>query len=203
MNQKADVRLRRAYFDTRFGQLHVRTAFPGTGGFDEHTTLFCVHAAGATSRTFGAFLGLMAQNRSVYAPDRPGHGESDGGATAPTAQHHAQALADLARDLRLRHIDVLGVEDGAAVAATLAADQPELVRRVVVLAADPRAVLGAGEPLPKDKARPGEPHATVGAIRQPICTLRVGGAGAEFAADVFESAPQTLAKAVSTFLDRP
>ncbi|MBS0612160.1 MAG: alpha/beta hydrolase [Proteobacteria bacterium] len=183
MNQKADVRLRRAYFDTRFGQLHVRTAFPGTGGFDEHTTLFCVHAAGATSRAFGAFLGLMAQNRSVYAPDRPGYGESDGGGAALDAQHHAQALTDLARDLRLRHIDVLGVEDGAAVAAALAADQPELVRRVVILAADPRAAAGA--------------------LRQPLCTLRLGAAGTEFAADVFESAPQTLAKAVSSFLDRP
>jgi Tol biopolymer transport system component len=29
------VRTRRAYFDCRFGQLHVRTAFPTTGGFDE------------------------------------------------------------------------------------------------------------------------------------------------------------------------
>jgi len=28
------VRTRRAYFDLKFGQLHVRTAFPATGGFD-------------------------------------------------------------------------------------------------------------------------------------------------------------------------
>ena len=34
----ASVRTRRAYFDFRFGQLHVRTAFPTTGGFDEQVT---------------------------------------------------------------------------------------------------------------------------------------------------------------------
>ena len=33
------VRTRRAYFDCKFGQLHVRTAFPATGGFDEGVTL--------------------------------------------------------------------------------------------------------------------------------------------------------------------
>ena len=37
------VRTRRAYFDCKFGQLHVRTAFPATGGFDEQVTLFCLH----------------------------------------------------------------------------------------------------------------------------------------------------------------
>ena len=163
--------------------MHVRTAFPGTGGFDEHTTLFCVHAAGATSRAFGAFLGLLARSRSVYAPDRPGHGESDGGHAALGVESHAQALADLARDLRLRHIDVLGVDDGGAVAAALATDQPELVRRVVVVACDPRVVAGS--------------------VRQPLCLLRLGDEGGEFADDVFESGPEALARAVATFLDRP
>lgn len=182
MNSKEEVRLRRAYFDTRFGQLHVRTAFPGTGGFDEHTTLFCVHGAGSTSRIFGEFLSRMAVDRSVYAPDRPGQGESDGGPQTLSAKSHAQALSDLARDLRLRQIDVLGLADGCPVAAVLAADHPDLVRRVVLLTQDPG---DAGH-----------------AIAQPRSVLRLG-PGAEFGTDVFQSRPEALARAVRTFLDRP
>jgi pimeloyl-ACP methyl ester carboxylesterase len=182
MSKHIEVRSRRAYFDTRLGQLHVRTAFPGTGGFDEHTTVFCIHAAGAgaSSRAFVGLLPLLAADRSVYAPDRPGHGESDGEAGSDVATH-AAAMADLAADLRLRKIDVLGVGDGAAVALALAADKPDLVRRVVLIAAP------AG----------GAPAA------QPTLNLRLGAAGsAEFPADALTSQPAALAKAISAFLNQ-
>jgi hypothetical protein len=59
------VRTRRAYFDCKFGQLHVRTAFPTTGGFDEQVTLFCLHPVDASSRTFSRFLPELADVRSV------------------------------------------------------------------------------------------------------------------------------------------
>lgn len=182
MAKSGEVRSRRAYFDTRHGQLHVRTAFPGTGGFDEHTTLFCIHPAGPsqTSRFFAAFLPLMAADRSLYAPDRPGHGESDGTAASPQA--HAEAMADLATDLRLRKIDLLGVEDGAGVALMLARAQPDRVRRVVIAAANPQG-LGAS-------------------ATQPCLTLRLGAGGAaEFPLDAFSSDPAGLARAVSAFLN--
>ena len=78
------VRTRRAYFDCKFGQLHVRTAFPTTGGFDEQVTLFCLHRHRASSRTFSRFLPELADVRSVYAPDLPGFGESD---PSPATRH--------------------------------------------------------------------------------------------------------------------
>ena len=74
--------------------------------------------------------------RSVYAPDLPGCGESDPapGAAAPGAvAESADAVADLAADLRLRQIDLLGIQTGAAVALELAAAKPELVRRLVLV----------------------------------------------------------------------
>ena len=43
------------------------------------------------------------------------------------------AIADLANDLRLRQIDLLGVQYGAEVALALAAARPELVRRLVLV----------------------------------------------------------------------
>ena len=39
------VHLRKMYVDCRFGQLHVHTAFPSSGGFDELTPLVCIHPA--------------------------------------------------------------------------------------------------------------------------------------------------------------
>ncbi len=133
------VRTRRAYFDCRFGQLHVRTAFPTTGGFDEGVTLFCLHPLEASSRTFAKFLPQIAADRSVYAPDLPGCGESDAasGRTYADSTESAAAMADLAADLRLRQIDVLGFRFGAAVALELAAARPDLVRRLVLISAPP------------------------------------------------------------------
>jgi pimeloyl-ACP methyl ester carboxylesterase len=135
----AAVRTRRAYFDCRFGQLHVRTAFPTTGGFDEQVTLFCLHANGASSRTFGKIMPELADVRSVYAPDLPGCGESDPSPTGGSTEA-AAAVSDLASDLRLRQIDVFGVQFGASVAMELAVARPELVRRLALagIAADER-----------------------------------------------------------------
>lgn len=134
-----EVRTRRAYFDCRFGQLHVRTAFPTTGGFDEGVPLVCLHPESRSSRTFAAFLKFIANDRSAYAPDLPGWGESDR-APGVSSSHAAQAVADMADDLRLRRIDLLGFGFGAAVALEMAAARPELVRRVVVLGTPPRGL---------------------------------------------------------------
>src|SRR3979411_2643996 len=91
------VRTRRAYFDCKFGQLHVRTAFPTTGGFDEEVTLLCLHPIDSSSRTFSRLLTELADVRSVYAPDLPGYGESDASPTCSVAEA-AIAISDLAGD---------------------------------------------------------------------------------------------------------
>ena len=126
------VRTRRAYFDCAFGQLHVRTAFPTTGGFDEQVTLVCLHSSEGSSRSFARFLPEIAADRSVYAPDLPGFGESDAAPTLSPADA-ARAVGDLAADLRLRKIDLVGVRFGAAVALDLGSARPELVRRLVLV----------------------------------------------------------------------
>jgi pimeloyl-ACP methyl ester carboxylesterase len=192
------VRTRRAYFDCRFGQLHVRTAFPTTGGFDEQVTLFCLHADQSSSRAFIRFLPEVADVRSVYAPDLPGMGESDP-SPASGVSEAAGAVSDLADDLRLRRIDVLGVHTGALVALHLAAARAELVRRLVLVG------VSSADPLP--------------AIRQPTLVMRTrldapDGTGklkaaiqngkfvdiADYASDLFDAAPLTLAKQIGEFL---
>jgi pimeloyl-ACP methyl ester carboxylesterase len=192
------VRTRRAYFDCRFGQLHVRTAFPATGGFDEQVTLFCLHADQDSSRMFVRFLPEIAELRSVYAPDLPGRGESDPSPSAGAAEA-AGAISDLANDLRLRQIDLLGVFTGGAVALDLAAARPELVRRLVLVG------FPSAERLPT--------------VKQPGLVMRTGAEGAQstiqvrtalpnarfvdiadYSDDLFDAAPTTLAKEIGAFL---
>ena len=193
------VRTRRAYFDCRFGQLHVRTAFPATGGFDEGVTLICLHHDEDTSRTFARFLPEIADDRSVYAPDLPGCGESDA-APALNYADSAAAIVDLAKDLRLRQIDLLGMRFGAGVALELAASHPELVRRLVLVAAPPieslpiikqeclvmRIKLGAAEDNPQ--------WARAKLAKAKLLDV------SEYAADLFDAAPKTLAKQIRDFL---
>jgi pimeloyl-ACP methyl ester carboxylesterase len=192
------VRTRRAYFDCRFGQLHVRTAFPATGGFDEQVTLLCLHADQSSSRAFARFLPEIADVRSVYAPDLPGLGESDPSPTSSFAEA-AGAISDLADDLRLRQIDLLGIHSGARAALDLAAARPTLVRRLVL------AGVAAADPIP--------------AVTQPTLIMRTRLETPEdvvklkaalpngkfvdiddFASDLFAAAPKTLAKQIATFL---
>ncbi len=129
------VRVRRAYFECRFGQLHVRTAFPTSGGFDEHTTLLCFHQSPRSGRVFAKFLPEIACDRSVYAPDMPGYGESDPPPHKPVIADYAAAMADFIDAMRFRQVDLLGHQAGALVAAELGILRPEQVRRVVLVSA--------------------------------------------------------------------
>ena len=192
------VRTRRAYFDCRFGQLHVRTAFPTTGGFDEQVTLFCLHADQSSSRAFTRFLPEIADVRSVYAPDLPGLGESDSSPTSSFAEA-AAAVSDLADDLRLRQIDLLGIHSGARAALDLAAKRPALVRRLVLAGVD------AVKDIPAIK-QPTLIMRTRFEMVEDIAKLKAALPSGKFvdiddyANDLFAAAPKTLAKQISTFL---
>ena len=130
---------RRAYFECSYGQLHVRTAFPSTGGFDERTPLLCLHDLGSTSASFAGLISLMGTDRSIYAIDLPGHGESDRAPKGADVAAFAEAVGDLIAGLRLREVDVLGQGFGAAVAVELAALKDAVIRSVVLVDAPAKA----------------------------------------------------------------
>jgi len=148
------VNLRRAYFECRYGQLHVRTAFPSTGGFDEHTPLVCLHENPRSSRSYETLLPQIGTDRSVYACDTPGCGESDAPPAPPGIRDYAEAIGDFLDALRLREADVIGIGSGAAMAVELAIARPRGVRRLV-LAGVPLVAGEAGEPWPVPPAADG------------------------------------------------
>lgn len=129
----SEPRVRRGYFESRYGQLHVHNAIPPGGGFEEATALLCLHPAGQSGRAFQRFLALMGRDRSVYAPDIPGSGESDGPAPRITTGDAAAAIGDFLDSMRFRQIDVLGYQAGSLIAAELAIARPQQVRRVVLV----------------------------------------------------------------------
>src|ERR1700733_15942020 len=114
---QTEPRLRRAYFDCRYGQLHMRYAIPGGGGFDEATTLLCIPGAPGSGRFFAPLLLPLGRDRSVYAPDLPGCGESDGAPGSYAPVELAEALGDFLDSMHLSHFDVLAHDSGVAIAA--------------------------------------------------------------------------------------
>ena len=137
------ARLRRTYFDCRFGQLHVHQAIPPGGGFDEATALLCLPGARGLGSFFSTLLAPLGNNRSIYAPDLPGFGGSDPVPGVADAEQWACAAADLLDSLRQRRVDVLAHGEGAQIALALVAQRPELVRRIGWSAASPAALARA------------------------------------------------------------
>jgi pimeloyl-ACP methyl ester carboxylesterase len=128
----SEPRVRRAYFDCRFGQLHVHYAIPAGGGFDEATALLCIAGSPGSGRFFRPLLAPLGRDRCVYAPDLPGCAESDPAPPHATSADLAAAMGDLLDSMHLRNIDLLAHESGVAIALALAQQRPGDIGRVVL-----------------------------------------------------------------------
>jgi pimeloyl-ACP methyl ester carboxylesterase len=124
--------VRRGYFECRFGQLHMHNAMPPGGGFEEGTPLLCLHDFSGSARVFTRFLPLLAPDRSVYAPDLPGFGESDAPPSRPQIADYAAAIGDFLDSMRLRQVAVLGLRMGALPALELALSRAAHVQRLIL-----------------------------------------------------------------------
>ena len=139
-------RLRRAYYDCRYGQLHLHNAIPAGGGFDELTALIGLHGAGETGRVFASLLPVLGVDRSVYALDLPGCGETDPSPGVEPLAASVLATGDFVDSMRIRQFDLIGRAEGCTIARRLAEQRPTAVRRLVLIGdADPR--LPAGRPV--------------------------------------------------------
>src|SRR5579864_3022992 len=219
---QGEVRVRRGYFECRFGQLHVHNSMPPGGGFEEGTALICLHGAAASGRVFREFVELVARDRSVYAPDLPGCGESDAPPHAVPAGEYAASIADFLDSVRLRQVDVLGQGAGSVLATELALTRPAQVRRMVLVSV-PLASRAAEHAAPTgDLASAALQYPLrerLGRVSQPLLVLRPrdewwdAAAGVRSAlpaarvldlpeqgADLFRSAPARAAEAVRGFL---
>jgi len=132
MVMPTSVHIRRSYTECRFGQVHLATAYPSGGGFDERTPLICLHPTGSSMNFFSPLLPEMGRDRSVYAFDLPGYGASDAPSTELSIADLAGAIDDFMQSLRLRTADFIGVQLGALVAIELAMTNPQQSRKLVL-----------------------------------------------------------------------
>lgn len=151
--QPAVVHVRRSYAESRFGQIHLSTAYPSGGGFDERTPVVCLHHGGGSGRLFAPILRELGLDRSVYAPDLPGHGSSDSSGSKASVADLAGAIGDFIDSLRLRSVDLVGYQLGALISAELAIARPQLIRRALMwgvpsYSAQDRAALLQNVPSP-------------------------------------------------------
>jgi len=150
------ARVRRGYFESRYGQLHVYHAMPPGGGFEEGVALLCLHDLPGSGRMFTGLLSHVGQERSAYAPDLPGFGESDAPPAPATISDYAAALADFLDSIRLRQLAVLGLRFGALLATELAIARPAQVVRVA-LASVPLLTESERQAAPVELPAPGGP----------------------------------------------
>lgn len=127
--------MRRAYYDCRYGQLHLHNAIPAGGGFDELTPVICIPGVGQTGRVFLPWLTPLGYQRSVYAPDMPGTGESDPAPGVSAVDAATHAVVDFVDAMRIRKFDLVAREQGCDAALKVLALRTAAVRHVVLLGA--------------------------------------------------------------------
>jgi pimeloyl-ACP methyl ester carboxylesterase len=126
--------------------LHLTTAYPASGGFDEAAPVIFLHADEGTGGDFNGCAELLGVDRSIYAPDLPGSGASDAPKGRMAVAGLALAVVDLLEQLRLKRVDLVACGRGALVAFELAATHPQKVRRLVV-AGSQQPATGIPQPM--------------------------------------------------------
>jgi pimeloyl-ACP methyl ester carboxylesterase len=130
-------------------RLHIRDT-----GRGEATPVLLLHGFGSSLHTWEDWARLMEPGRRVIRLDLPGFGLTGADPTGDYSDLRAVALLDaLLGQLGVAQVDVVGSSMGGRIAWRFAAERPERVRRLVLMAPDGFASRGftydkpAGVPL--------------------------------------------------------
>jgi pimeloyl-ACP methyl ester carboxylesterase len=119
------MQIKRGLIETPDGYLHYREAGQGS-------PVVLLHQVPLSSLEFSEVLPMLARRRRVIALDLPGYGCSDAPARGFVMNDYVAAVLRLLDELQFEHIDLLGVQAGAAIATAVAAAHPERVRRMIL-----------------------------------------------------------------------
>lgn len=97
--------------------------------------LLLLHGGLGSIQMFGPVLPLLAQGRQVIAVDLHGHGRTALGDREISLIDMGDDLAAVLRELGNAQVDVLGYSMGGGAAFRLAAQHPDMVRRLVLVSA--------------------------------------------------------------------
>jgi len=109
--------------------------------------LVLVHGTGGNSDTnWSELVGELSESRTVVRPDYSGSGDTGDGGHPLSAKTLAGQVVAAAKEAGATPFDIVGFSLGAAVSTYIAAEYPDLVRSVVLLAGftsstDPRQTM--------------------------------------------------------------
>lgn len=109
---------------------HELSAF----AFGEGPPVILLHGLAATKLSFMPLLPPLADRFRVVVPDLPGHGDSDKRRARYTPGYYADVVVELLDALGLDRATLLGNSMGGRVALEVAAEAPERVTSLVLLA---------------------------------------------------------------------
>lgn len=148
------IKVQKTYLNGPFGQVHTRLA----GENSSHLPLMCLHMSPKSGRSYHRILPLLAEKRFVMAPDYPGYGESDLPPEDPPVEieDYARTCWAVADQLDIPTLDLLGHHTGSKVAVEMTHQQPERVRRLVLISTviltpeEQQKFTAAYQPIPLD-----------------------------------------------------
>jgi len=125
--------IKRQFLEVATGQLHVRTA----GEASSKPAIICLHMMPKSSRGYARLMPELAQDRLVIAPDYPGYGESSHfpDRHKPSVSDYADSIEQVVEHFGLDQVLLVGYHTGSMVAVELAYRHPELVMKVINIAA--------------------------------------------------------------------
>ncbi len=128
---------RRRYVDARFGQVHVTTTTARETRGRMPVPVCCLPMSPRSGRDFDEFAAHLGDRRVVHCPDVPGFGGSDPPPEPPAIDDYAAALLEALDGLlppgRRAQVDLVGQHTGAAMAVEMARQQPQRIRRLVLI----------------------------------------------------------------------
>lgn len=101
----------------------------------EGEPLLLLHGGLGSIEDFGPVLPMLAAGREVIAVDLHGHGRTELGERPIDLADMGRDMAVLVEKLGYAEVDVMGYSMGGGVAAQMAAQHPERVRRLVMVSA--------------------------------------------------------------------
>ncbi|MEE8307051.1 MAG: alpha/beta hydrolase [Gammaproteobacteria bacterium] len=136
LSARTSVARWRGYARSPYGQMHFFLAAP-TADVTFQTPLVCLHQSPTSGISYTEFQNAMARDRLVLCADTAGYGNSDGPADTSSMEAYGAALATALDALGFGDngqgpVDVLGFHTGNFVAAEVAIQRPDIVRRLVM-----------------------------------------------------------------------
>ena len=122
------------YFTSTTSTDTHRIAYTHWGDPNNHKVLIGVHGLTRNSRDFDSLAAVLASHYRVICPDVVGRGQSDW-LSHPEQYTSEVYLADmlaLLKHLNLKQVDWLGTSMGGLIGMLLAAQQPQLIRRLIL-----------------------------------------------------------------------